>query len=62
MEVKSEDICIILGSRLTEYKIYDGEGIVYTYFNIRDEQGTVHGRNYGDIETPLDIIIRMLSD
>ena len=50
------------GFRLTEYKVFSGNDIVDTYYNIRDEQGTALGRDYCDIETPLDIILRMLSD
>ena len=59
MEVKSEDICIVLGYRLTEYKIYDGEGIVTAFFNIRDDQGEVHGRNFDDIEEPLNLLLNI---
>ena len=62
MDVVEEDLCIVKGFRLTEYQVFDGDDIVDTYYNIRDEQGTAHGRDYGNIETPLDIILRMLSD
>ncbi len=57
MEIKSEDICIIPGYRLTEYKIFVGEEIVKTYFNIRDDQGKIHGRNFEDIEWPLNLLL-----
>jgi len=62
MDVVEVDLCIVNGFRLTEYKVYEGGDIVDTYYNIRDEQGTAHGRDYGNIETPLDIIISMLPD
>jgi len=57
MEVKSEDICIIPGYRLTEYNVFDGEDIVKTYFNIRDDQGQVHGRNFDEIKWPLNLLL-----
>jgi hypothetical protein len=57
LEIKSEDICIIPGYRLTEYKVFNGEDIVETYFNIRDEQGHVHGRNFDEIEWPLNLLL-----
>jgi len=57
MEVKSQDICIILGYRLTEYKIHDGEDIVTTYFNIRDDRDVVHGPDYDDIAEPLNLLL-----
>ncbi len=52
-------VCKVHGFRLTEYKVLNGDDIVDTYFSIRDEQGTVHGRNYNDIEEPLKIMLNM---
>ncbi len=57
METKSEDLCVIPGYRLTEYNVFDGEDIVKTYFNIRDDQGQVHGRNFDEIEWPLNLLL-----
>lgn len=57
MEIKSKDICIIPGYRLTEYQVFDGKNIVKTYFNIRDDQGRVHGGNFEDIEWPLNLLL-----
>ena len=57
METKSEDICVIPGYRLTENKVYYETGIVETYFNIRDEQGRIHGRNFDEIEWPLNLLL-----
>ena len=59
MDVKATDLCIVMGFRLTEYQIFDGSEIVDTYFNIRDEQGVVHGSNYDDVEEPLKILLNM---
>ena len=57
MEIKSKDICKIPGYRLTEYQVFDGEDIVKTYFNIRDDQGRVHGGNFEDIDWPLNLLL-----
>ena len=62
MDVRTEDICIVRGFRLTEYQVFNGDYIAYTYFNIRNDKGAVLGRNYDDIEIPLDIMISMWID
>lgn len=59
MDVKATDLCIVHGYRLTEYQVFNGSDYVYTYFNIRDEQGVVHGSNYDDVEEPLEILLNM---
>ena len=59
MDVKARDVCIVNGYRLTEYQILDGSEIIDTFFNIRDAQGVRQGRNYDDVEEPLDIILSM---
>jgi len=61
MDIKATDVCKVHGFRLTGYKVFNGDDIVNTYFNIRDEQGTVHGRKYDDVETPLKIMLSMLT-
>jgi hypothetical protein len=62
MDVRTEDICIVKGFRLTEYQVYSGDNIAYTYFNIRNDKGAILGRNYDDIEIPLDIITSMMAN
>ena len=62
MDVRTEDICIVKGFRLTEYQVYSGDNIAYTYFNIRNDKGAILGRNYDDIKIPLDIMISMWTD
>jgi len=62
MEVKSETICIILGYRLTEHQVIDGEDIVNTYFNIRDDLGKVYGRNFDDVEELLTLLFDIESN
>jgi len=59
MDVKATDVCIVHGYRLTKYQIFDGNEIMDTYFNIRDDQGVVHGSNYDDVEEPLEILLNM---
>ena len=59
MEVRTEDVCIILGFRVTENRIYKEDIYLATYFNIRDEQGEVHGRNFDTVEVPLDLLLRI---
>ena len=59
MELKSNDICIILGHFITEYQVLDGKDIVNTYFNIRDDQGQVHGRDFNNIEEPLKLLLSL---
>ena len=62
MGVRKKDICIVRGFRLTEYQVCNGDNIAYSYFNIRNDRGTMLGRNYDDIERPLDIMISMWAD
>ena len=62
MNVITENIRIVRGFRLTEYKVYNGDDLVDTYFNIRNDKGTVLGCDYDDVETPLDIIMSMWAD
>ncbi len=62
MSVRTVDVCSVKGFRLTKYQEYKGDDIVYTYFNIRNDKGAVLGRNYDDIEIPLDIITSMMAD
>ncbi len=62
MSVRTVDVCSVKGFRLTKYQEYKGDDIVYTYFNIRNDKGAVLGRNYDDIEIPLDIITSMIAD
>ncbi len=57
MELKSKDICIILGYFITEYQVFDGKDIVESYFNIRDDLGKVYGRNFNDIQEPLNLLL-----
>jgi len=59
MDVKTRDVCIAHGYRLTEYQIIDDSEVIDTFFNIRDGQGVIHGHDYHDIDRPLDIILRM---
>ena len=57
MEVKAIDLCTVQGFRLTEYQIFDGNTVVSTSFNIRDDQGMVHGNNYVDVDEPLEMLL-----
>jgi hypothetical protein len=59
MDVRMEDVCVVTGSRLTEYQVFDEKELVHTYFSIRNDKGAVLGFNYDDIEIPLDIILSM---
>ncbi|MCH8262619.1 MAG: hypothetical protein IIA77_06175 [Proteobacteria bacterium] len=59
MDVIEMDLCIVNRFRLTKYKVFNGDDIVDTYFSIRDEQGTVLGRNYDDVEEPLKMMLNM---
>ena len=59
MELKSKDICIILGYFITEYQVFDGKDIVNTYFNIRDNLGKVYGRDFNNIEEPLKLLLSL---
>ena len=62
MDVIARNVCIVNGFRLTEYQMTNGSEIIDTFFNIRDAQGVRQGRNYDDVDEPLDIILRILSD
>ena len=59
MDVKARDVCIVKGFQLTEFQIIDGNEIIDTFFNIRDAQGVRQGRNYDDVDEPMDIILSM---
>ena len=59
MAVRARDLCIANGYRLTEYQILDGKEIIDTFFCIRDAQGVRQGRNYDDVDEPMDIILSM---
>lgn len=59
MGVKSTDICIILGYRITEHVVFIGDETIDKYFNIMDNMGNVHGRNFSTINEPLDLLFSM---
>ena len=59
MDVRTRDLCIANGYRLTEYQILDGNEIMDTNFNIRDDHGVIHGSNYDDVDEPLEIMLNM---
>lgn len=59
MGVRSTDICIILGYRITENEVFIGEETIDKYFNIRDNLGRVYGRNFNTINEPLDLLFDM---
>ena len=59
MAVIAKDVCTAYGYRLTEYQIINGGEIKDTFFCIRDEKGVRHGRNYGEVEEPLEILHNM---
>jgi len=59
MDVIEIDFCIVHGYRLTEYQVFNGNDYVFSYFNIRDNQGVAHGRDYNNIKEPLEIMLNM---
>ncbi len=59
MDMKTVDLCVVQEYRLTEYRVFKDGNIVDTYFNIRDGNNVVQGRDYGDIKIPLDIMLNM---
>ena len=59
MDVRAVDLCVVRKFRLTENQVFNGSDYVYTYFNIRDDQGVVYGHNYDEVEKPLDIMLSL---
>ena len=61
MAVIAKDVCVANGFRLTEFQIISGKEIIDTFFCIRDKKGDRHGRNYDEVEEPLEILLNMCS-
>ncbi len=57
MEVRTEDICIILEFRVTKFQTIDNGQVINTHFNIRDRDGEVHGRDFDNVDEPVDLLL-----